>query len=180
MTITPDDKDWTWVLARACPECGFDARGLDVEEMAQLIGGFARAWRQVLRRADVAVRPSSDKWSPLEYACHVRDVFRLFDERLHLMIDHDGARFENWDQDKTAIEDRYDLQDPLVVADELDAAAEALGARFGQVSGPLWDHRGLRSNGSEFTITTFARYFAHDPIHHLWDVGSDYVVPTAS
>jgi hypothetical protein len=23
--IVLDDKDWTWVLDRACPECGFDA-----------------------------------------------------------------------------------------------------------------------------------------------------------
>ena len=22
--ITPDTKDWTWVLERPCPECGFD------------------------------------------------------------------------------------------------------------------------------------------------------------
>jgi hypothetical protein len=25
MPVVPDDKDWTWVLARRCPECGFDA-----------------------------------------------------------------------------------------------------------------------------------------------------------
>ena len=25
MPIVPDDKDWTWVLERPCPECGFDA-----------------------------------------------------------------------------------------------------------------------------------------------------------
>ena len=24
MPIVPDDKNWTWVLERACPECGFD------------------------------------------------------------------------------------------------------------------------------------------------------------
>ena len=23
MTIIPDTKDWTWVLQRPCPECGF-------------------------------------------------------------------------------------------------------------------------------------------------------------
>lgn len=179
MTITPDDKDWTWVLARPCPECGFDARRLDVEEMDHLVEGFVSAWRAVLRRAEVQERPTPDKWSPLEYACHVRDVFRLFDERLHLMIDHDGAHFANWDQDKTAIEERYDLQDPDVVAQELAAAGASLASRFAEVSGPTWDHRGIRSNGSEFTITTFALYLAHDPIHHLWDVASDYVVPFA-
>ena len=25
MSITPDTKDWTWVLERPCPECGFEA-----------------------------------------------------------------------------------------------------------------------------------------------------------
>ncbi len=26
MTIVPDTKDWTWVLERTCPQCGFDTR----------------------------------------------------------------------------------------------------------------------------------------------------------
>src|SRR5436853_6695544 len=25
VTIKPDVKDWTWVLERPCPECGYDA-----------------------------------------------------------------------------------------------------------------------------------------------------------
>ena len=24
-------------------------------------------------------RPRADRWSPLEYACHIRDVFRIYD-----------------------------------------------------------------------------------------------------
>ena len=30
--VPGDDKDWTWVLERACPECGLDAGSIDVEE----------------------------------------------------------------------------------------------------------------------------------------------------
>ena len=33
MTIVPDDKNWTWVLERECPECGFDAPAVDVERV---------------------------------------------------------------------------------------------------------------------------------------------------
>ncbi len=51
-------------------------------------------------------------WSPLEYACHVRDVFPLFDERLVLMLAQDGPQYANWDQDATAVE-RYAEQDPV-------------------------------------------------------------------
>lgn len=28
-SIVADDKDWTWVIERACPECGFDAGAFD-------------------------------------------------------------------------------------------------------------------------------------------------------
>ena len=30
MPIVPDDKNWTWVLERPCPECGFDGEHFDV------------------------------------------------------------------------------------------------------------------------------------------------------
>ncbi|WP_199858872.1 hypothetical protein [Frigoribacterium sp. CFBP 8751] len=29
---------------------------------------------------------------------------------------------------------------------------------------------GLRSDGSAFTVDSLARYFVHDPVHHLHDV----------
>jgi hypothetical protein len=35
-------------------------------------------------------------WSTLEYACHVRDVFRLYDRRLALMLDEDDATFARY------------------------------------------------------------------------------------
>ena len=33
---------------------------------------------------------------------------------------------------------------------------------------------GDRSDGSSFTVDTFARYFLHDPVHHLVDVRTGY------
>ncbi len=170
VVITPDNKDWTWVLERPCPECGFDARDLDVAATPTLVRDLAHSWVEVLARPDVAVRTSPDKWSDLEYACHVRDVFRVFDRRLAMMIAEDGAHFDNWDQDATAVEERYETQDPEVVAGEMISAADTLAQRFSQVDGDVWAHRGVRSNGSEFSVITFAQYLAHDVIHHLWDV----------
>ena len=46
----------------------------------------------------------------------MRDVYVLYDERLHLMLDRDDPLFPNWDQDETAVTDRYGEQDPSVVA----------------------------------------------------------------
>ena len=113
MAIEPDTKDWTWVLERRCDECGFDASTFPHEEVADLIRVSASAWRDVLAGGEgLRERPSPDWWSPLEYACHVRDVFRIYDERLSLMLDDDDPTFPNWDQDATAVEDRYGEQDP--------------------------------------------------------------------
>jgi hypothetical protein len=170
MSIEPDTKDWTWVLERPCPECGFDASTVSVDDVPALVRDNAAQWPAVLHRPDVRLRPRPDRWSPLEYACHVRDVFLLFDRRLHLMLDEDDPLFANWDQDETAVAERYGEQDPATVAAELVAAAETLSRSFESVADEQHDRPGRRSDGARFTVATFASYLAHDPVHHLWDV----------
>jgi hypothetical protein len=172
MTIAPDSKDWTWVLERACPECGLDTGAVEPTEVEGLVRNLTAAWRVVLTgpAADVAARPSPEKWSALEYGCHVRDVFRLYDERLRLMLGETDPLFPNWDQNVTAVEDDYAGQDPHVVAAELDEAGAIIANSFAAVTGDQWHRTGARSDGARFTVATFARYFVHDPIHHLYDV----------
>ena len=173
MAIEPDRKDWTWVLERACPDCGFDTRSIARAEVPAMIRANAAGWQRVLRRPDARQRPNDATWSPLEYGCHVRDVFRLYDQRLALMLTEDDPLFANWDQDETAVASRYREQDPAIVSGELLAAAEQVADRFASVSGAQWDRAGRRSDGASFTVDTFARYFVHDWVHHLWDVGAD-------
>jgi hypothetical protein len=170
MTIIPDTKDWTWVLQRPCPECGFDTSGFPVGAVPGMIMANAAAWQEALAGDDVRARPEPGKWSPLEYGCHVRDVFRLYDQRLELMLSRDDPQFPNWDQDETAVADRYAEQDPAEVAAALRQAAFAIAGRFENVTGDQWERTGTRSDGARFTVETFARYFVHDPVHHLYDV----------
>lgn len=87
------------------------------------------------------------------------------------MLSEDGPHYENWDQDATAIEDRYDEQVPGTVGREVVEAAETIAARFETVEGDDWQRTGFRSDGAQFTVETFAQYVIHDPMHHLWDVG---------
>ncbi|GAA2113192.1 class I SAM-dependent methyltransferase [Nocardioides bigeumensis] len=170
MRIEPDTKDWTWVLDRPCPDCGFDAPALDLSRVPQAIRDNATLWEVVLETDDAAVRPSPVVWSPLEYACHVRDVNELFDQRLEQMLTEDDAHFANWDQDETAVEKDYLGQDPAAVAAEVVAAADRVAARYETVGEADWDRTGTRSNGDRFTIDTFARYHLHDLVHHAHDV----------
>ena len=172
MPIVPDTKDWTWVLERRCPECGFEAAAVAPSAVGDLVRANAAAWQEVLARParEVALRPSDDRWSALEYACHVRDVLVLYDERLQLMLTEDDPDFPNWDQDVAAAENRYDEQDPARVAADIAAAAAVIAARFDGVPEGAWGRTGNRSDGARFTVDSFARYFVHDPVHHLDDV----------
>ena len=56
------------------------------------------------------------------------------------------------------------------MAGELLAAADVLADRFDDVRGAEWQRTGTRSDGARFTVESFARYFIHDPVHHIWDV----------
>jgi DinB superfamily len=170
VTIVPDAKDWTWVLRRPCPECGLDTHAFTREEIPVLVRANAAGWRKPLAAPDAARRPRPGKWSALEYGCHVRDVLKLYDYRLCLMLTRDDPLYPNWDQDETAVAERYDTQDPGTVATELAAAADKVAARFAAVAGDQWLRPGRRSDGASFTVETFGRYFVHDPVHHLCDV----------
>lgn len=171
--ITPDDKNWTWVLERRCGDCGFDASTFNSTRTADALRDQVLRWTSVLERDEVRTRTQLNVWSPLEYGCHVRDVFRKFDERLRLMIESVDPAFENWDQDATAIKDRYDLQSPETVIEQLDEAGVSLAIHFESVTLEQWTRRGFRSDGSVFTVDSIAKYLMHDPVHHLWDVGAE-------
>ncbi|MFI5427394.1 DinB family protein [Aeromicrobium sp. UC242_57] len=112
----PDDKDWTWVLDDQCPECGLTAASVAVASIGDRVRADLPRWVEVLERPGARERPAPTVWSPTEYACHVRDVFVLFAQRIQLMLDQDDPEFANWDQDVTAVEDDYAAQDPAVVS----------------------------------------------------------------
>ncbi len=170
--IVPDTKDWTWVLERPCAECGFVADALDRADVPALLRRTSEEWVSVLARQDIGMRPSPAVWSPLEYACHVRDVFVVFDERVQLMLTRDDPQFANWDQDTTAVESAYGEQDAADVARALQVAGTVLADRFAAVTDEQWSRAGLRSDGARFTVESIGRYLAHDDVHHLVDVGA--------
>ncbi|WP_306307241.1 DinB family protein [Nocardia higoensis] len=169
MAIVPDLKDWTWVLERTCPDCGYDAATVDYDAVPGAALASADRLRAALTRPDARQRPRPGVWSPTEYAAHVRDVCRIFVFRVAVITRRPAAdpgitafdpgtgladpprrgddpaevpTFANWDQDATAVADRYDEQDSAVVAEELTAAAAAAAEAFGSVP-PA--ERGLRA-----------------------------------
>jgi hypothetical protein len=168
--IVPDVKDWTWVLHQPCPECGYDAAMVPGPEVAPTLLALVPRWRAALARPAARERPRPEVWSTVEYAAHVRDLCRVFDERLRLMLTVDDPLFDSWDQDATAIQDGYADLAAERVSEELDAAAAAFAMHLGSVAEQDWQRPGHRSDGSQFTVDSLSRYFLHDVVHHLHDV----------
>ena len=81
-----------------CEECGFDPADLRPADMVVAIRSFGRRYRAPLMRglagedldAIVQASPGPGVWSAVEYASHVTDVFRTFDDRVLLCGDAGG------------------------------------------------------------------------------------------
>ena len=165
-----DDKDWTWVLERPCPDCGFDAGSMPLGQARALLDAAASSMLRALSTSTARMRPRPTTWSALEYACHVRDTCDVFRARIDLVVEQDNPTFPNWDQDATAIESRYDQQEPQTVATELRRALDELLDQLDAIPNDAWERPALRSNGSRFTLASLLRYLVHDPVHHAHDV----------
>lgn len=164
----PDRTDWTVVSEEGCPDCGFvPARP---GEVAEELRAAVPRWQAVLARPDVAVRPAEDVWSPLEYACHVLDITRVFTGRVEQMRSLDLPTFRDWDGEQAAVEGDYNARDPRSVASDIATATARAVELFDSLNEDAWLRPGLRGDGKRFTIATLANYWLHEVKHHLADV----------
>lgn len=169
-TLERDTKDWTWVLERPCDECGFDAGAFDRHAIPRAFRRNAQVWFALLADPSAGERTRADRWSTLEYACHVHDVHQIYHDRVTQMLTEDNPLFSNWDQDQSAEDGHYADQLPSIVGPTLVAAAYAMSDLYDSVPPLAWHRRGRRSDGREFTVESLARYQLHDVVHHLHDV----------
>ncbi len=170
--MATDTKDWSVYAAQSCAECGFDASAIDRAEIVPAVREAARRWSGFLRAGatdGLVNRPAPPVWSPLEYGAHVRDMIRLFTDRVEAISTSDSPAFAGWDQEAAALAARYNEQDPAIVAEEVAADAERLGRLVEAFGADDWDRSGTR-DGRGFTAEHLLRYLLHDVEHHWHDV----------
>jgi len=170
--IVPDQKNWTFVLESVCPQCRYDVRAVTpADVIGQLPDGVER-YVAALSRPQARVRTSPARWSDQEYAAHVAQMLEIMNGRLDLMLQHDDPTFPNWDQDQAAAEGNYNALEPGDVVTRLRDAATKYAQKLGSIDEASYSRRGLRSNGSAFTVESLNQYAWHDFVHHLWDLDS--------
>lgn len=174
-------SDETPAVDGVCEECGFDYDGVADAEVGGRLRDFGRRYRVPLTRGlkgealDDLVRahPQEGVWSALEYACHVRDVFAAQRHRVEQAVAAGELVYVSMGREQRAIDDRYNEQDPVVVADQLAADAEAMAATVEALTPEQWDVGGLYGypEPTPRDLRWLARHTIHEGHHHLLDVG---------
>jgi hypothetical protein len=164
-----------------CGECGFDYDALSEPEVVEALRGFGRRYRAPLTRGLpgeqlddlLRARPLPGAWSALEYACHVRDVFRIQRERVALALREDVPTFPSMRRDERAVEERYNEQDPVEVVDALAANADDFAAALAALTPAELSRRGLYGypEPTERDMSWVGRHTVHEGRHHLLDIG---------
>lgn len=117
-------------------------------------------------------RPAPEVWSPIEYLCHVRDVFVSHLIRLYRARTEDDPGLEPMFNDLRARRLRYGEREARATLDELDAAVSGLLDEAGRYRPGEWSRVVHRLPGERRTALWLLRNAAHEGVHHLRDVST--------
>jgi DinB superfamily len=162
-------------LDEACRQCGF-TYAIGRAEITPWLRSDARAFVDKLATFDdrsVRTRPEPEVWSPLEYACHVRDVLRVQTERVVLARREVDPVFVPMGRDERVVADRYNEQDPAAVARELLVAAETFATMLDGLDADGWARTGVYNYPEPAlrTVEWIAIHTTHELLHHRNDLG---------
>jgi hypothetical protein len=171
--VGDDVKGWV------CPECGLQYAPISPTDAIAAVRSFPRRYREALfgfaddvdQDPDAVIRrrPDATTWSALEYACHVRDALDWTADAIRRTNREREPVIGAYDPDERAGVERHNEQDPDVVLEQLQRAAERLVVALRDVDANDWGRLGHFPWGDRDLLTT-ARNAVHEGSHHLRDV----------
>ncbi|MDN5859435.1 MAG: DinB family protein [Pseudonocardia sp.] len=158
-----------------CEECGFHYGGVARTRIGPRIRTLCVAYTDVLTSTPPGLlrrRPRPAVWSPLEYACHVRDVLVVQRHRVDLIQRDHEPDLAPMGREERVTRDRYNQQSPARVAAEIATAAEQFVDRLAELDPDAWLRRGAYSWPVRClrTVEWIGRHTVHEGEHHLRDL----------
>ncbi|WP_285499728.1 DinB family protein [Actinokineospora sp. NBRC 105648] len=155
-----------------CAECGFAYDPADIPEVGTRIRESATSTAALLTGDDLHPRRTPEVWSPLEYACHLRDVFLVLRERFLAIRRRDMRDWTPMGRDERVDHDGYADQAPAAVARQLLDAAEMFSNVLART--PSEDLalivRYPYPEPTERTLGWVALHTLHEARHHHLDI----------
>ncbi|MEO3937458.1 DinB family protein [Dermatophilaceae bacterium Soc4.6] len=165
-----------------CSRCGLDYESVTVGGAVRLVDAVVAELPGILGQLPTGAlrrRPTPMEWSPIEYACHVRDVLAANTVRLHRGLHEDVPALAPLYADLRATRFDYRAASIEAVVEGLRAHAKGFAAEVAAVPTPDWERQVMRRDGSRAQVRTLrwlARQAAHESVHHRNDIvraGSD-------
>lgn len=159
-----------------CEACDFVYDAVPVADVAPQLRAMPARYAEAVTAADrdglARTRPEPATWSAVEYACHVRDVLAIQQERVSLALHHDRPDFPPLRRDERAVEERYNDQDVGAVLDGLAEAAQRFADALDALDADQWQRTGVYHwpETAERSMAWLARHTLHESIHHLADI----------
>jgi hypothetical protein len=158
-----------------CMGCDFDYELARGEDFTQLAAPFVEAYVGVLGSTSLErlrLRPSPRVWSPLEYACHGRDMLLVQRERVLAARRLDRPVAVPMGRDERVEHDGYNDQQPDAVARQLAEAALLLSNVFTRLSSTDWERTVMYTypEQRQRSLRWVAANTIHELRHHLRDI----------
>jgi hypothetical protein len=171
MKDAPEGWEWVRIQESPCPQCGQHPAGVPPGELAALAVGSVAGWQDFLSGADDAflrTNPRPDIWSPIQYGAHVRDMLRVFGDRILVAVKEDNPSVGWFDPGP----DGWESYNRMPV-DDLAADLGRQAGRFASIieerSPSDWSRTAMRDGVDRFTVAGLACFGAHEAHHHLLD-----------
>jgi hypothetical protein len=170
-------EGWQWARAQTepCPQCGENAAAIEREQLGPALLSAAEAWRSFLVAADetyLRTIPAPGVFSPLQYGAHVRDIQRVYGDRIILMLEQDNPVFPQFNPDENAWSAFNEIE-AEVLAEQIREQAQRLADILAELEPDDWSRTMVRDGGSDgvysFTVAGLASYAVHESRHHLRD-----------
>jgi DinB superfamily len=158
-----------------CESCGLRYGDLTPSAAIGLIRSHPEQYRRRLQHLSVDVlrrRPASGVWSALEYACHVRDVYDVYETRVRRTLTEHEPTLEPMRNDERAAQRAYNQQPLATVLLDLERNADRFAALASEISEPQWSRCAVRLPGERRSVLWMVRQVAHEGLHHLHDIGA--------
>jgi DinB superfamily len=181
--VTLDDlrrqrgEGWQWARAQTdrCPQCGHHPAAMERDTLGAQLMESAQSWRNFLMEADdpyLRTAPAPGIFSPAQYGAHVRDILRVYGDRILIMLEEDDPVFPQFNPDEGTW-DRYNRLGRKELADDLEAQAQRLATILDELEPEQWSLTMIRNGGADgvytFTVAGLASYAVHEAHHHLLD-----------
>lgn len=170
-------EGWQWprIQQEACPQCGFDPASLPPDTLGDLAVELGAKWRAFLVEADdtyLRAIPEPGVNSPLQYGAHVRDILKVYGERMVLGVEHESPTVPIFNPPQEVWEE-YNRLGAEELADDLEARAGRLAEIVAGMDPSAWSRIVVNDRGQygvyTFTVAGLARNAVHEAHHHLLD-----------